>query len=395
MTLTALSEDSKGANQLITEEGSSGRKQFTYDRQGGILEEKNSTGIRLFSYNSRHQQTTVETESGNVQENRYDVENLRFELLENGRHTSFVYHNGELLREKGGSEKQISYHLGAGIDALQRGRELSYYHRDEQLSTAYITGGHGEIQNGYLYDAFGAEVETNEQLSNRIRYTGQQYDGLAEQYYLKARYYNPILGRFMQEDVYWGSGLNLYAYCKNSPIMYYDPSGYTENNLSPDGNCVGSGKVGTGKGEEQSNNRVLHQGVDDPDGNYLYRTIRSDEVIENGLAAKNPDAEYSLTGHVISNGKEGYASQYISTTKDFDNVAKPYADATGNRVVRIDVDQLPDDIEIYDVSTRENAEKLLNGPRAQNYATASAEVDIQGYIPADAIELYYSPKDKE
>ena len=59
------------------------------------------------------------------------------------------------------------------------------------------------------------------------------------------------------------------------------------------------------------------------------------------------------------------------------------------------MDQLPDDIEIYDVSTRENAEKLLNGPRAQNYATASAEVDIQGYIPADAIELYYSPKDKE
>ncbi len=395
MTLTALSEDSKGANQLITEEGSSGRKQFTYDRQGGILEEKNSTGIRLFSYNSRHQQTTVETESGNVQENRYDVENLRFELLENGRHTSFVYHNGELLREKGGSEKQISYHLGAGIDALQRGRELSYYHRDEQLSTAYITGGHGEIQNGYLYDAFGAEAEVNEQFPNRIRYTEQQYDELTEQYYLRARYYNPTLGRFMQEDAYWGDGLNLYAYCKSNPVTYYDPSGYTENNLSPDGNCVGSGKVGTGKGEEQSNNRVLHQGVDDPDGNYLYRTIRSDEVIENGLAAKNPDAEYSLTGHVISNGKEGYASQYISTTKDFDNVAKPYADATGNRVVRIDVDQLPDDIEIYDVSTRENAEKLLNGPRAQNYATASAEVDIQGYIPADAIELYYSPKDKE
>jgi len=55
---------------------------------------------------------------------------------------------------------------------------LSYYHRDEQLSTAFIADRDGEIQNSYLYDAFGAELEADEQLQNRIRYTGQQYDDL-------------------------------------------------------------------------------------------------------------------------------------------------------------------------------------------------------------------------
>ena len=30
----------------------------------------------------------------------------------------------------------------------------------------------------------------------------------------------------MQEDTYRGDGLNLYAYCANNPVMYYDPSGY-------------------------------------------------------------------------------------------------------------------------------------------------------------------------
>jgi hypothetical protein len=30
----------------------------------------------------------------------------------------------------------------------------------------------------------------------------------------------------MQEDVYQGDGLNLYAYCANNPVIYYDPSGY-------------------------------------------------------------------------------------------------------------------------------------------------------------------------
>ena len=44
-----------------------------------------------------------------------------------------------------------------------------------------------------------------------------------EQYYLRARYYNPMIGRFMQEDTYRGDGLNLYAYCANNPVMYYDP----------------------------------------------------------------------------------------------------------------------------------------------------------------------------
>ena len=88
-------------NQLLRAENADGIKRFTYDRQGGIVEERGQTGIRCFTYNSRHQQTRVETETGNVQENWYDSEGLRYELLENGRRTSFVYHNGELLHEKG------------------------------------------------------------------------------------------------------------------------------------------------------------------------------------------------------------------------------------------------------------------------------------------------------
>ena len=228
-------------NQLVEEESPVDRKQFSYDRQGGIIEEKNLAGIRLFSYNSRHQQTRVETETGSVQENRYDAEGLRFELLENGRRTSFVYHDGELLQEEGREEQKTSYHLGAGMEAFRRGQELSYYHRDEQLSTALVTDGQGEIWNSYQYDAFGIPLETTEQLNNRIRYTGQQYDDVTGQYYLRARYYNPVAGRFMQEDVYQGDGLNLYAYCGNNPVVYYDPSGYASTSIGKA--CPPQGKI--------------------------------------------------------------------------------------------------------------------------------------------------------
>ena len=228
-------------NQLVEEESPADRKQFSYDRQGGIIEEKNLAGIRLFSYNSRHQQTGVETETGNVQENRYDAEGLRFELLENGRRTSFVYHDGELLQEEGREEQGTSYHLGAGMEAFRRGQELSYYHRDEQLSTVFVTDGQGEIRNSYQYDAFGIPLETTEQLNNRIRYTGQQYDDVTGQYYLRARYYNPVAGRFMQEDVYQGDGLNLYAYCGNNPVVYDDPSGYASTSTGKA--CPPQGKI--------------------------------------------------------------------------------------------------------------------------------------------------------
>ena len=183
----------------------------------------------------------METETGNVQENRYDAEGLRFELLENGRRTSFVYHNGELLQEEGREEQGTSYHLGAGMEAFRRGQELSYYHRDEQLSTVFVTDGQGEIRNSYQYDAFGIPLETTEQLNNRIRYTGQQYDELTEQYYLRARYYNPVAGRFMQEDVYQGDGLNLYAYCGNNPVVYDDPSGYASTSIGKA--CPPQGKI--------------------------------------------------------------------------------------------------------------------------------------------------------
>ena len=238
-------------NQLIAEESPGDRKQFSYDRQGGIIEEKNAAGIRRFSYNSRRQQTRVETETGSVQENRYDAEGLRFELLENGRRTSFVYHDGELLQEEGREEQGTSYHLGAGMEAFRRGQELSYYHRDEQLSTTFITGGHGDVQNSYQYDAFGMSLGTTEKLNNRIRYTGQQYDDVTGQYYLRARYYNPVAGRFMQEDVYQGDGLNLYAYCGNNPVVYDDPSGYASTSTGKA--CPPQGKISESVDESDSN----------------------------------------------------------------------------------------------------------------------------------------------
>ena len=320
-------------NQLVEEESPADRKQFSYDRQGGIIEEKNAAGIRLFSYNSRHQQTRVETETGSVQENRYDAEGLRFELLENGRRTSFVYHDGELLQEEGREEQGTSYHLGAGMEAFRRGQELSYYHRDEQLSTVFVTDGQGEIRNSYQYDAFGIPLETTEQLNNRIRYTGQQYDELTEQYYLRARYYNPVAGRFMQEDVYQGDGLNLYAYCGNNPVVYYDPSGYAST-LDPWEYIDPSNLVGLSASQKKNTPGIvtgLFTSSVPLTGNTIrnsdFTTIAIPQEVAQQLVGKEFSSFDELRGAIYEAiGNSSYAAEFSTRNQNFMlGLQAPYA----------------------------------------------------------------------
>lgn len=102
-------------------------------------------------------------------------------------------------------------------------------------STLFLLDQKHEIRKMYHYNAFGVIKEETGDVSNRLTYTGQIYDSVTGQYYLRARFYNPSIGRFTQEDIYHGSGLNLYAYCANNPVMYFDPSGLAKKTLL----CVG------------------------------------------------------------------------------------------------------------------------------------------------------------
>ena len=82
------------------------------------------------------------------------------------------------------------------------------------------------VLNHYEYDVWGNLTVCEETVENRFKYNGQQFDPISQQYYLRARYYKPVIGRFTQEDTYRGDGLNLYAYCRNNPVFYIDPSGH-------------------------------------------------------------------------------------------------------------------------------------------------------------------------
>jgi RHS repeat-associated protein len=66
-------------------------------------------------------------------------------------------------------------------------------------------------------------------LANPIRYTGREFDAETNLHFYRARYYDPQIGRFINEDPlrFRGGGVNFYDYVGGNPINYRDPSGQT------------------------------------------------------------------------------------------------------------------------------------------------------------------------
>ena len=82
--------------------------------------------------------------------------------------------------------------------------------------------------NVTVYDPTWATVRASgSSYSNTVLFAGFALDPLSGLYQMGARYYDPALGRFISRDPtgYAGSGINLYAYCGDNPLVYTDPTG--------------------------------------------------------------------------------------------------------------------------------------------------------------------------
>ncbi|WP_243143427.1 RHS repeat domain-containing protein [Clostridium estertheticum] len=225
-------------NQLKELHQDSGTNLFTYDKQDNTIKEETQVGNNSYEYNNLNQQVKALTKEGNTLVSRYDTEGLRCEIEENEKLTKFIFHKENILVETDKDFNAISrftrgYEVVTSDITSNTEKNRYYYTQDEQGSTVFVTDKDQEIKNEYCYDAFGNVLESTEDVHNRITYTGKQFDGITQQYYLRARFYNPVIGRFTQEDIYRGDGLNLYSYCGSNPVGYCDPSGYAKRECPP------------------------------------------------------------------------------------------------------------------------------------------------------------------
>jgi len=94
----------------------------------------------------------------------------------------------------------------------------------------FVTDEVGNKVRSTEYDPFGNWRAAVGQANIHMLYQGQQQDPESSLYYLRARYYDPLIGRFISKDPVKGSltlpqSQNPYAYALNNPINLSDPSG--------------------------------------------------------------------------------------------------------------------------------------------------------------------------
>ena len=123
------------------------------------------------------------------------------------------------------SKSGAEYIYGNGLEARVVNGKASYYVTDVRGSVVAIVDGDGNITHKYQYDDLGKVVQKSEADYNPFQYVGK-YGVIYlsdHHYYMRARHYDPTIGRFLSEDPIWST--NRYPYADNNPIMGIDPKG--------------------------------------------------------------------------------------------------------------------------------------------------------------------------
>ena len=171
--------------------------------------------------------------------------------------TRYVYDGDQIVAEFG-TMLERRYFYGPGIDEpicmlIAANSAKYYYHYDGLGSVVAISNNSGKIVERYSYDVFGeptirdanGTVIEESSVGNPYMFTGREYDGETGNYYYRARYYSPAIGRFLSADLLgtvpdggennlfdptyqYEDGINLYTYVGNNPISLRDPEGLYE-----------------------------------------------------------------------------------------------------------------------------------------------------------------------
>jgi RHS repeat-associated protein len=207
--------------------------QYLYDSNGNM----SSDGEKCYTYNDENQLTQVKNCSNNqlIAEYAYDYKGTRIKKKEynNGTLQKTTYtptKSYETVKLSNNTTQNTSYYYANSQIIARKNPDGSktYYQNDHLSSTNLLTNQNGDVVENTTYYPYG-EVKSGGTQSKYL-YTGKQKDAETGLSYYEARYYNPHIGRFAQPDklladVYDPQQLNRYAYVRNNPLKYTDPSG--------------------------------------------------------------------------------------------------------------------------------------------------------------------------
>jgi RHS repeat-associated protein len=218
-----------------------GPYQYSYDNNG------NQTGITSTlgdyssstTFNVDNRLASAVTTFGTTTINStfvYDGEGSRVKKIVGTTTTRYISRLYEC--ETTGGSTTCSQFIWAGdqrIATISTGGTIQYWNGDHLGSTNMITNSTGAKVQALTYQPHGG-VNTNQSFTTPAidvpyKYTGKEFDYSTDFYYYESRYYDPWFGRFISADtivpdLYDPQDLNRYAYARNNPMQYTDPSGH-------------------------------------------------------------------------------------------------------------------------------------------------------------------------
>ena len=241
--------------RLVSEVGNAGTRFYTYDTAGNRTKIIIDTTTTIdYNYNSDGELTSETATNGSTSETtlyEYDlngnltkktkgvsVTNYGYDVwnrMTSGAGATYVYNaQGLRVAKTVGNDTDVftlvegnvwadsERDYTRGIELISNGTQLYLY--NVRGDVIQLLGFDGDVDKTYDYDAYGNEYARDLGDSNPFRYCGEYYDVETGFIYLRARYYDPMVGRFTSVDPI-KDGLNWYSYCDNNPVNRIDPTG--------------------------------------------------------------------------------------------------------------------------------------------------------------------------
>ena len=212
---------------------------YSYDANGNQITKTAESKTETNTYDGLNQLIGF-TDGETTASYKYNADGLRTSKTVDGKTINHIWDgNKQIVVDMDDSDWYSAEVYVRGTNLLAKFSKQSgnvktdyqYYTQNAHGDVVNLTDSTGAITKSYKYDAFGVEQNIDDSDSNAFRYCGEYYDSESGTIYLRARYYDPTIGRFISRDSYAGEindplSLNFYTYCENNPIYGIDPNGH-------------------------------------------------------------------------------------------------------------------------------------------------------------------------
>jgi RHS repeat-associated protein len=205
---------------------------FTYDNEGRRTAKTASGYSQTYGWNDLSQLIWVKTNGDSVAYG-YDAAGRRVRKYASGTTTYYLWDGDNLVMELNSSGNPIRKYAYRGLDqpiAVTIGSNTYNMPTDEEGNVMGLWDQSGTRVAKYIYDPFGYQLADTASVTQPLRWKGREFDSETGLYYMRARYYDPTVGRFISEDPLGvAAGINPYTFADGDPVNGADPTGLTAN----------------------------------------------------------------------------------------------------------------------------------------------------------------------